>query len=127
MYWWQSWRSAATANQVLLKTGSGPARKSAVLLASALLAAISSLATPPSRADQIAPWTFWAAALPQTALQDVGQVPKWQRVRDWLVSGRDRQSPALSPWIAWAQSLRRLPPLQRLILIQTRVNRAFPY
>jgi len=112
---------------MLLKTGSRPTRKSAALLAPALLAAILSLAPLPGRADQIAPWTFWAAALPQTALQDVGQLTKWQRVRDWLVSGRDRHSPALSPWIAWAQSLRRLPPVQRLILIQSRVNRAFSY
>ena len=111
---------------MFLKTGSRPTRKTAALLAPALLAAILSLA-PPGRADQIAPWTFWAAALPQTPPQDVGQLPKWQRVRDWLVSGRDHNNPALSPWIAWAQSLRRLPPVQRLILIQGRVNRAFPY
>jgi len=80
-----------------------------------------------ARADQIAPWTFWTASLPQTPLWDLGQMPKWQRVRDWLVSGRDRGSPGLLPWIAWAQSLRHLPAEQRLILIQSRVNRAFPY
>jgi predicted transglutaminase-like cysteine proteinase len=127
MYWRHWWRSAATTNQMLLMTGARPARKSASLLRPALLAAILSLAPPPARADQIAPWTFWAAALPQTPLRDVGQVPKWQRVRDWLVSGRDHNSPALSPWIAWAQSLRLLPPMQRLMLIQSRVNLAFPY
>jgi len=117
---WQSRRSAATMHHTL-------PLKSATLLAWALVAATLSLAPPPARADQIAPWTFWTAALPQTPSQDLGQVPKWLRVRDWLASGRDRHNPTLLPWIAWAQSLQRLPPEQRLILIQSRVNQAFPY
>ena len=116
---WQFRRSAATLHHMLPKTGSR--------LAWVLLAAILSLAPLPARADQIAPWTFWTAALPQNPMEDLGRVPKWLRVRDWLVSGQDRRSPALAPWIVWAQSLRPLSPLQRLILIQDRVNRAFPY
>lgn len=125
---WRSWRSAATRHHTLLKSRSRSVRTSTAVLASALLAAILSLASPPpARADRVAPWTFWTATLPQTPLHDLGRVPKWLRVRDWLVSGRDRYSPALLPWIAWAQSLQRLPPLQRLMLIQSRVNREFPY
>ena len=123
---WQSWRRrAATLHHPTLKTGSRPTRK--ILVALVLLAATLSLAPPAAMADRVAPWTFWTASLPQTPLQDLGGVPKWLRIRDWLVSGQDRRSPGLSQWIAWAQSLRRLSPTQRLILIQSRVNRAFPY
>jgi len=86
-----------------------------------------SLVPPRARADRVAPWTFWDAVLQQMPVQDLSRVPKWLRVRDWLVSGQDRRSPSLLPWIVWAQSLRRLSPLQRVILIQSRVNRAFPY
>ena len=123
---WRSRRRAATMHQTLLNTGFRPAWKVVPLFLSALLAATLSLARL-ARADEIASWTFWTASLSQTALNDLGQMPKWQRVRDWLVSDRDHRSPALLPWIAWAQSLQRLPPEQRLILIQSRVNRAFPY
>ena len=125
---WQSWRRcAATRHRTLLTTGSRAARKSTWLLASVLLAAALSLMLPPAKADQIAPWTFWTAALPDMPLQDLGRMPKWLRIRDWLVSGQDQRSPALSPWILWARSLRHLSPLQRLILIHSRVNQAFPY
>ena len=123
---WQSRRRAATVHHTLRDTGPRSAWKGAALLVPAVLAATSSLA-PSASADRVAPWTFWTVALPQTSLQDLGRMPKWLRVRDWLVSGRDRQNPALSPWIAWAQLLRSLSPAQRLMLIQSRVNDAFPY
>jgi predicted transglutaminase-like cysteine proteinase len=125
--WQTRRRCAATTHRTLLTTGSRPARKSASLLASVLLAAALSLMPPPAKADRIAPWTFWTAALPEMPLQDVGRMPKWLRIRDWLVSGQDRRSPNLLPWIVWARSLRHLSPLQRLILIHSRVNQAFPY
>jgi predicted transglutaminase-like cysteine proteinase len=94
-----------------------------------LLAAflVAGWAAAPARADRTGPWTSWAMARPQVVLDDLNQLPKWQRIRDWLRSGRDRSTPSLREWIVWAQSLRRLSPLQRLILIQSRVNQTFPY
>jgi predicted transglutaminase-like cysteine proteinase len=118
---------AATTHPTLLTTCSHPARGSVSLFASVLLAAALSLMSPPAKADRIAPWTFWTASLPQMPLQDLGRMPKWLRIRDWLVSGQDRRSEGLSPWIVWAQTLRHLSPLQRLILIHDRANHAFPY
>lgn len=106
--------------------GSGWARRSvAFWLLVAFLAA--GWAAAPAKADRIGPWTSWAMARPQVVLDDLSQLPKWQRIRDWLRSGRDRSNPSLRGWTVWAQSLRRLSQLQRLILIQSRVNQAFPY
>jgi len=108
-------------------TGCRPAWKRASLFASVLLAAVLSLAAPPAKSDQNAPWTLWPASVSQIPPQDLRHMPKWLRIRDWLLSGQDQRNPSLSPWIGWAQSLRRLSPLQRLVLIHDRVNRAFPY
>src|SRR5258707_12486163 len=81
----------------------------------------------PAKADKLGFWNSWTMARPQVVLNDLGQLPKWQRIRDWLRSGQDRGNPPLREWTAWAQSLRHLSELQRLILIQSRVNQAFPY
>src|SRR5262249_26228139 len=121
---WPSNRRFAVIAQDPVKNRSRPASK---LLTAALLAATLSLALPAARADPIAPWTFMTVALPLMELRGVRRVPKWLRVRDWLVSGQDQRTPSLSVWIAWARSLRQFSPLQRLMLIQSRVDQAFAY
>ena len=81
----------------------------------------------PALADGAASWAGVNAARRQIVFNDFGQLPKWQRIRSWLRSDADHRAPALEDWIAWARSLRHLSELQRLILIQDRVNQAFPY
>jgi predicted transglutaminase-like cysteine proteinase len=59
---------------------------------------------------------------------NVDRLPKWQRIRDWLVSPTAAASdPALRPWSAWARSLRNLPVSERLDSINRRVNGSFRY
>jgi predicted transglutaminase-like cysteine proteinase len=59
---------------------------------------------------------------------DVERLPKWQRVRDWLVAPQAAAAdPALRPWSDWAKSLRALPAPARLEAINRRVNASFRY
>jgi predicted transglutaminase-like cysteine proteinase len=59
---------------------------------------------------------------------DLGRLPKWQRVRDWIVddTGVERD-PALAHWAAWAEGLRDRPVGERLAAINLRVNDGFRY
>ncbi|MFO1059391.1 MAG: transglutaminase-like cysteine peptidase [Dongiaceae bacterium] len=59
---------------------------------------------------------------------DLGRLPKWQRVRDWIVedSGRERDA-ALDGWARWAEGLRSRPVGERLVAINDRVNGSFRY
>jgi predicted transglutaminase-like cysteine proteinase len=105
---------------------SSTALRRLAFLVSTILAAMLWFATP-AMADRVGPWTAWNVARPQKVLNDLSQLPKWLRIRDWLRSGQDRKSQSLLGWIDWARSLRRLPQVQRVILIQSKVNQAFPY
>lgn len=58
---------------------------------------------------------------------DVGRLPKWQRVRDWLTSRTAAADPALRGWAAWAAGLRSLPVAARLDAINRRVNAGIRY
>jgi len=56
------------------------------------------------------------------------RLPKWQRVRDWMVDGAVAHSdPALAGWASWAASLRGLPVAARLDAINRRVNTEIRY
>jgi predicted transglutaminase-like cysteine proteinase len=74
---------------------------------------------------------FLIAALrsPQTAVKaDIARLPKWQRVRDWMVDDAAMyHDPALSGWVSWAATLRNLAIPARLDAINRRVNAAFLY
>ena len=82
------------------------------------------LLAPAARAE---PSATALAARPQIRLAGVDRLPKWQRIATWLRSGEDVRQPALKPWMVWARSLRALPEMQRLSLIQVRVDQAFGY
>ena len=66
---------------------------------------------------------------PQNVVKaDIARLPKWRRVRDWLVDDATaRGDPALSEWASWAATLRNLPIPARLDAINRRVNAAFRY
>ena len=55
------------------------------------------------------------------------QLPKWQRIRDWLASASATSDPALATWTTWAASLRSRPVMERLTAINLRVNQSFRY
>jgi predicted transglutaminase-like cysteine proteinase len=55
------------------------------------------------------------------------QLPKWQRIRDWLASAGPTSDPALTTWTSWATSLRGRPVTERLTAINLRVNQSFRY
>jgi len=55
------------------------------------------------------------------------QLPKWQRIRDWLASASATSDPSLSTWTSWATSLRGRPVTERLTAINLRVNQSFRY
>ena len=55
------------------------------------------------------------------------QLPKWQRIRDWLASAGSSSDPALTTWTTWAASLRGRPVTERLTAINLRVNQSFRY
>src|SRR5258705_7570204 len=59
---------------------------------------------------------------------DIARLPKWQRVRDWMVDGDSIHGDrALAGWASWAVSLRGLPVAARLDTINRRVNAVFRY
>jgi predicted transglutaminase-like cysteine proteinase len=55
------------------------------------------------------------------------QLPKWQRIRDWLASAGATSDPRLTTWTTWATSLRGRPVMERLTAINLRVNQSFRY
>lgn len=55
------------------------------------------------------------------------QLPKWQRIRDWLASASTTSDPSLTTWTSWATSLRGRPVTERLTAINQRVNQSFRY
>jgi len=66
--------------------------------------------------------------LQSTVVIDIDRLPKWQRVRDWIVdSAAANGDPALGRWASWATSLRSLPVAARLDAINRRVNTEFRY
>lgn len=85
------------------------------------------LLAPSARAASPQPSATIFAGRPQVTFAGVDRLPKWQRIADWLRRGEDRRQPALQAWMGWAWSLRALPELRRLSLIQARVNQAFGY
>jgi predicted transglutaminase-like cysteine proteinase len=54
-------------------------------------------------------------------------LPKWDRVRLYLVGQQTLQHPDLGIWIEWAESLREKPVKDRLYAINRRVNKGFKY
>jgi predicted transglutaminase-like cysteine proteinase len=56
------------------------------------------------------------------------RLPKWQRVRDWIVEDSDdERDPALVGWARWAEGLQDRPMAARLQAINQRVNDGFRY
>jgi predicted transglutaminase-like cysteine proteinase len=60
-------------------------------------------------------------------LDDLSQMPKWQRIRDWITSNAGSSDPALAQWVSWAKSLRDEPMSSRMSQIDAKVNSAFRY
>jgi predicted transglutaminase-like cysteine proteinase len=54
-------------------------------------------------------------------------LPKWDRVRLYLIGENMLQRPDLGPWVAWAEGLRDKPIAERLYAINRRVNKDFRY
>lgn len=54
-------------------------------------------------------------------------LPKWNRVRLYLIGQQTLQHPDLGIWIEWAESLREKPMKDRLYAINRRVNKDFKY
>ena len=53
--------------------------------------------------------------------------PKWDRVRQLILDGTEIKSAELSAWVAWANGLQSKSVTERLLAINTRVNRDFKY
>jgi predicted transglutaminase-like cysteine proteinase len=63
-----------------------------------------------------------------TVTTGLDRLPKWQRVRDWIVDEtQDERDPNLARWAHWAESLRGSPMPARLEAINQRVNGSFRY
>ena len=53
--------------------------------------------------------------------------PKWDRVRQRILDGTEIKAADLSAWVAWANGLQSKSPTERLLAINTRVNKEFKY
>jgi len=53
--------------------------------------------------------------------------PKWDRVRQLILDGTEIKAEELSAWVAWANGLQSVPVIERLLAINTRVNKEFKY
>src|SRR5262245_33915070 len=58
---------------------------------------------------------------------DPSNLPKWDRIRRWMVSDRSNADPALADWAIWAAGLRSRPETDRLSAIDIKVNQSFRY
>jgi predicted transglutaminase-like cysteine proteinase len=53
--------------------------------------------------------------------------PKWDRVRLLILDGTELKASELSEWVKWANGLQSFPVIERLLAINTRVNKEFKY
>jgi predicted transglutaminase-like cysteine proteinase len=53
--------------------------------------------------------------------------PKWDRVRLLILDGTEMKASELSEWVKWANGLQSFPVIERLLAINTRVNKEFKY
>lgn len=56
-----------------------------------------------------------------------GLTPKWDRIRKLILAGDGLDATGLVEWVNWAQTLQLMPPTERLLAINKRVNRDFKY
>ena len=106
-----------------------PSIAAALLLAMALPLALIPLAGLPRPSLAGPPVAVIASLAPdQTPIEaSVAQLPKWQRVRDWMATDGAAAAPGLTEWANWAVALRGRPPLERLTAINDRVNQTIHY
>ena len=69
----------------------------------------------------LAPRTMW------TVVANFKLTPKWDRVRQRILDGTEIKAADLSAWVAWANGLQSKSPTERLLAINTRVNKEFKY
>jgi len=69
------------------------------------------------------------APLPGGSVMAVGldRFKNWYRVRRFFLDPHSERFAALRPWVAWAQTLRRLPERDRLIAIDSQVDSSIAY
>lgn len=60
-------------------------------------------------------------------MKDFDKFPRWVRIMPAFDFTAARETPQLRPWIRWAQTLRSLPPHERLQAINSRVNKQIAY
>lgn len=53
--------------------------------------------------------------------------PKWDRVRLLILDGTEMKASELAEWVKWANGLQSFPVIERLLAINTRVNKEFKY
>lgn len=53
--------------------------------------------------------------------------PKWDRVRLLILDGTEMKASELAEWVKWANGLQSFPVIERLLAINTRVNKDFKY
>jgi predicted transglutaminase-like cysteine proteinase len=53
--------------------------------------------------------------------------PKWDRVRLLILDGTEMKASELAEWVKWANGLQSMPVIERLLAINTRVNKEFKY
>ena len=53
--------------------------------------------------------------------------PKWDRVRLLILNGTEMKASELAEWVKWANGLQSFPVIERLLAINTRVNKEFKY
>src|SRR4030095_17136656 len=102
--------------------GMSPIAIMTVALCAALPAAAASQPADPAQfeSDPIRGGNKWV--VPNCKL-----TPKWDRVRLLILDGTEMKASELAEWVKWANGLQSFPVIERLLAINTPVNKEVQY